>query len=120
MNEISPQQLLAQIRTLNSELQGSTVPPAKTGEASGFGDFLKTAIDSVNASQQTAAALKRDFESERKELQQIIIDALTTSNGNRAAVAEKLGISPRTLRYKLARLRKAGVALPFVSAAGSA
>ena len=65
MNEISPQQLLAQIRTLNSELQGSTVPPAKTGEASGFGDFLKTAIDSVNASQQTAAALKRDFESER-------------------------------------------------------
>jgi two-component system response regulator FlrC len=52
--------------------------------------------------------------------QQIIIDALTASSGNRAAVAEKLGISPRTLRYKLARLRKAGVALPFVSAAGSA
>ena len=52
--------------------------------------------------------------------QQIIIDALTASNGNRAAVAEKLGISPRTLRYKLAGLRKAGVALPFVAAAGSA
>ncbi len=66
MNEISPQQLLAQIRTLNSELQGSIPPPANTGEASGFGDFLKTAVDSVNASQQTAAALKRDFESERK------------------------------------------------------
>ena len=52
--------------------------------------------------------------------QQIIIDALAASNGNRAAVAEKLGISPRTLRYKLARLRKAGVIMPFVSAARSA
>ena len=46
-------------------MQGSIAPPANTGEASGFGDVLKTAIDSVNASQQTAAALKRDFESER-------------------------------------------------------
>lgn len=68
MNEISPQQLLAQIRTLNSELQSSVAPPVKTGEASGFGDFLKTAIDSVNATQQTAGALKRGFESERNNV----------------------------------------------------
>lgn len=52
--------------------------------------------------------------------QQIIIDALSNSNGNRAAVAKKLDISPRTLRYKIARLRKAGVALPCTSAAGTA
>jgi two-component system response regulator FlrC len=51
--------------------------------------------------------------------QQIIIDALTANNGNRKAVAEKLGISPRTLRYKLARLREAGVNLPFVAGADS-
>ncbi len=68
MNEISPQQLLAQIRTLNSELQGSVAPPAQTDQAAGFGDFLKTAIDSVNTSQQTAAAHKRDFESERNNV----------------------------------------------------
>ncbi len=68
MNEISPQQLLAQIRTLNSEMQGSIVPPANTSEVSGFGDFLKTAINSVNATQQTAAAHKRDFESERNNV----------------------------------------------------
>ena len=61
MNEINPQQLLAQIRTLNSELHGTTAPPAQTGDATGFGDFLNTAIDDVNASQQTAAALNRDF-----------------------------------------------------------
>ncbi len=68
MNEINPQQLLAQIRTLNSELHGTTAPPAPTGDVTGFDNFLKTAIDDVNASQQAAAALKRDFESERNDV----------------------------------------------------
>ena len=31
---------------------------------------------------------------------------------SRREVAEKLGISPRTLRYKLARIRSAGVEVP--------
>jgi len=65
MNEISPQQLLAQIRTLNNELHGAVEQPPATREASGFGDYLRTAIDSVNASQQAAATLKRDFTAER-------------------------------------------------------
>jgi len=41
----------------------------------------------------------------------LILDALR-ANGNRREVAEKLGISPRTLRYKLARLRDAGIDVP--------
>ncbi|MGB5604332.1 MAG: sigma-54 dependent transcriptional regulator, partial [Gammaproteobacteria bacterium] len=41
----------------------------------------------------------------------IIISALRDKR-SRKEVAEKLGISPRTLRYKLAKLRDAGVALP--------
>ncbi|GAB6039993.1 sigma-54-dependent transcriptional regulator [Endothiovibrio diazotrophicus] len=40
----------------------------------------------------------------------LIIDALAA--GSRKAAAEKLGISPRTLRYKIARMREAGVAIP--------
>jgi len=40
---------------------------------------------------------------------QTILDALRADNGNRALAAKRLGISPRTLRYKLARLRDAGV-----------
>lgn len=43
---------------------------------------------------------------------QLIIDALREGGGNRAATAATLGISPRTLRYKLARMREAGVSLP--------
>lgn len=64
-----------------------------------------------------AAALQDNLKNRE---QQIIIDTLAAYNGKRVAVAKKLGISPRTLRYKLARLRKDGVHLPFVSAARSA
>ena len=39
----------------------------------------------------------------------LIRDALSAGNGSRKAVAEKLGISERTLRYKLARMRDAGI-----------
>ena len=43
---------------------------------------------------------------------QVIIDTLKQFNGSRKKTAEQLGISPRTLRYKLARLREAGAAIP--------
>jgi two-component system response regulator FlrC len=39
----------------------------------------------------------------------LILDALRSDHGNRQAMAKRLGISPRTLRYKLAKLREAGV-----------
>jgi two-component system, response regulator FlrC len=42
----------------------------------------------------------------------VILDALRAANGSRREVAEKLGISPRTLRYKLARIRSAGIDVP--------
>jgi two-component system, response regulator FlrC len=44
----------------------------------------------------------------------LIIEALRSDNGNRQAAARRLGISPRTLRYKLQRLREAGVVLPAI------
>jgi len=48
----------------------------------------------------------------RSREREIILQALTEGEGSRRYVAEKLGISERTLRYKLARLKEQGVALP--------
>jgi two-component system response regulator FlrC len=48
----------------------------------------------------------------RLQEHQIILDALQALNGKRKDVAEKLGISPRTLRYKLAKMRESGIELP--------
>src|SRR5215469_501739 len=42
----------------------------------------------------------------------LILDALRNHQGSRREAAERLGISPRTLRYKLARLREAGIDVP--------
>jgi two-component system response regulator FlrC len=44
--------------------------------------------------------------------EQMILDALEEGRGSRKAVANRLGISERTLRYKIARMREAGVAIP--------
>lgn len=56
-----------------------------------------------------SSALAESLESRENEL---ILSALTQDGVTRKSVAERLGISPRTLRYKLARMRRAGIAVP--------
>ncbi|MEZ5542634.1 MAG: sigma-54 dependent transcriptional regulator [Pseudomonadota bacterium] len=51
-------------------------------------------------------ALEQDLKVKEREL---IIRALEAGNGSRKEAAARLGISPRTLRYKIARLRDAGL-----------
>jgi two-component system response regulator FlrC len=55
---------------------------------------------------QQEAALSDSLDATERDL---ILDALRSDDGNRQAVAKRLGISPRTLRYKLAKLREQGV-----------
>ena len=55
------------------------------------------------------ARLDGDLKQREHEL---ICEALEASGGKKKEAAERLGISPRTLRYKLARLRECGAALP--------
>jgi two-component system response regulator FlrC len=43
--------------------------------------------------------------------EQIILKTLQEQQGSRKITAEKLGISPRTLRYKIARMKEAGIAV---------
>lgn len=42
----------------------------------------------------------------------IIMETLIECQGRRKEMADKLGISPRTLRYKLAKMRDAGIDIP--------
>jgi two-component system response regulator FlrC len=53
-------------------------------------------------------SLARSLGNAEKDL---ILEALRSGSGRREA-AERLGISPRTLRHKIARLREAGVEVP--------
>jgi two-component system response regulator FlrC len=59
-----------------------------------------------NSDPPLATALSASISATERDL---ILTALRSANGNRQAVAKRLGISPRTLRYKLAKLREAGV-----------
>ena len=45
----------------------------------------------------------------RSAEENIILQTLQMENGSRKTTAEKLGISPRTLRYKMARMKESGV-----------
>ncbi|MEL6951123.1 MAG: sigma-54 dependent transcriptional regulator [Pseudomonadota bacterium] len=57
----------------------------------------------------SAGDLRHDL---RDEERRRIVDALEAGSGNRTEAARTLGISPRTLRYKIARLREAGYTIP--------
>ncbi len=61
----------------------------------------------------TLSALSDNLGADLKTHEQhLILEALKAGQGSRKIAAEKLGISPRTLRYKLARLREAGIVIP--------
>ncbi len=48
----------------------------------------------------------------RSTEENIILQTLKDEKGSRKITANKLGISPRTLRYKIARMKQSGVAIP--------
>ncbi|MEE9339298.1 MAG: sigma-54 dependent transcriptional regulator [Methylococcaceae bacterium] len=51
-------------------------------------------------------------DSVRSAEENIILQTLKDQQGSRKITAEKLGISPRTLRYKIARMKESGIAVP--------
>jgi two-component system response regulator FlrC len=73
------------------------VPAVATGA-------MEASPDTVGG--EGAGALGEDLR--RREFQ-MIIDTLRAERGRRKEAAERLGISPRTLRYKLAQMRDAGM-----------
>ena len=76
-------------------------------------DHIAAAIKSSQAQAPVEEQESPDFKMEiRDQENRIILDALEICNGKRKDVAEKLGISPRTLRYKLAKMREQGIDVP--------
>ena len=67
------------------------------------------ASNSVQVQVPTEGKLGDDLKEHEHSM---IIDALKETMGSRKSAAEKLGISPRTLRYKLARMREQGISIP--------
>ena len=75
-----------------------------------------SALQGTPESIQPVAAgdLERDMRSREAQL---ILGALRAAGGRRAPAAAQLGISERTLRYKLSQLREAGFEVPAAGAA---
>ena len=86
--------------------------PGSTPQIVPRGQF-QSAQDREPLAEKTTA-LECDLKTREKEL---IIDAVN-SNSSRKEAAQKLGISPRTLRYKLAQFRDDGIAVPSVAGHG--
>ncbi len=69
--------------------------------------------DSFMAPASSDSLLPRDLLSAVKSSEHQVILAALQASESRIEAAKKLGISPRTLRYKLAQLRERGMALSF-------
>jgi two-component system response regulator FlrC len=97
------------------EIEGLDALPAALAAASQtVRDFVAapqrpSAQESMRGNGAAEGGLSDSLSSAERDL---ILDALRSDNGNRQAVAKRLGISPRTLRYKLQRLREAGFVVP--------
>ncbi|HEY0288137.1 MAG TPA: helix-turn-helix domain-containing protein, partial [Pseudomonas sp.] len=89
---------------LTGPITFASLAGAPTLQVSALVSTTVGAMDSVAG--EAAGALGEDLR--RREIQ-MIIDTLRAERGRRKEAAERLGISPRTLRYKLAQMRDAGM-----------
>jgi two-component system response regulator FlrC len=70
------------------------------------------ALQAAAAAGDEAATDRRLSDDLRNVEEQMILDALRSGQGSRKQAAQILGISPRTLRHKLQKLRESGIAVP--------
>lgn len=100
---------------IHLEIEGLDALPAALAAASQtVRDFVAApqrpvALETFRKTGTAESGLSDSLSSAERDL---ILDALRSDNGNRQAAAKRLGISPRTLRYKLQRLREAGFVVP--------
>ena len=100
------------VRELENVIQRALI--MKTGADIDSDDLLiEDFVEAKGEDVYIASQEEENLESELKQQEfQIILDALRACDGSRKEVAERLGISARTLRYKLAKMRESGIELP--------
>ncbi|VXC32711.1 Regulatory protein AtoC [Pseudomonas sp. 8Z] len=86
--------------------QAVRMPAPRLASVSVSAPAVAAPVAQAAAQAAEAGALGEDLR--RREFQ-VIIDTLRAERGRRKEAAERLGISPRTLRYKLAQMRDAGM-----------
>ncbi|GGW73577.1 sigma-54-dependent transcriptional regulator [Alteromonas halophila] len=112
-NKLNQHQWPGNVRELENVIQRALIL-CEDGEIDS--DDLMIEMSAVSGHEGASESLTEDSSRLGSELRhqehQIILDTLEMCNGKRKDVAEKLGISPRTLRYKLARMREDGINVP--------
>ena len=103
------------VRELDNVIQRAII--LFDGEMIEAGDLLIENFDSliaIEGSEPLELEVGDDKLGSELKLQehQIILDTLQACQGSRKDVADRLGISPRTLRYKIARMRDSGIQIP--------
>ncbi|WP_371188900.1 sigma-54-dependent transcriptional regulator [Thalassotalea maritima] len=103
------------VRELDNVIQRALI--VKTAEHISDDDILlEDHIYLAEPSSSPVTAVTKADENLGSELKhqefQIILDVMQSCEGSRKDMAERLGISARTLRYKLAKMRESGIELP--------
>lgn len=101
------------IRELDNVMQRALVLASDAGEVRSQDLFFEHTVTSTvpRADVEAGHGVSLQATLEDRESDEIIA-VLEQEAGHRGRTAERLGISPRTLRYKLSRLRKNGIAIP--------
>ncbi len=111
-NKLTTYQWPGNVRELDNVIQRALILHSE--QKIDASDLLIENFDSPSVVEFTPAERTEDKLGSELKMQehQIILDTLQACHGSRKAVAERLGISPRTLRYKIARMRDSGIQIP--------
>jgi two-component system response regulator FlrC len=113
------------VRELDNAVQRALIlQPGEQVQAEDFGlHWLSTGVTLASATTPPAEATTneavRPLDADLRDREfQVILDTLKAERGRRKETAERLGISARTLRYKLAQMRDAGLDVELSQLAG--